>query len=271
MNIVDKINNLSPMFPETLKEIENFRKKEKHEVEELIKIIEKDTLLIANLLKIVNSPMFGFRSKVETLSRAINLLGMNFTIAIAISQSIKDSFNTNLKAYAISSNDFMNSSILSLIFARLWMDEINYKYKEDILLGTILQEIGKFVISEIVLENGMDMEFIKDIELGCNEISCIEKKYLNITTSQVTAQIFRYWGLSENLIKMIEFVDDIDNCPIEDKQKAQFLNVIKTLFNVNSVMSDKSVEKGLKKAKDFGLDIETLEKVIQILQFKEIK
>jgi HD-like signal output (HDOD) protein len=37
----------------------------------LISIIEEDPLMIVTILKIANSSMFGFKSKIETLSRAI--------------------------------------------------------------------------------------------------------------------------------------------------------------------------------------------------------
>ena len=268
MNIRERINNLSPIFPETLKQIEVFRKKERQEIEELIEIIEKDTLLTANLLKIVNSSMFGFRSKVETLSRAINLLGMNFAIAIAISQSVKESFKINLSAYCINCKDFMDSSIFASLLAKLWSEQIDYEYKEDIFLGAILQDIGKFIISEIILEKGFDIEFQKEIQLAENEISFIEKKYLYITASEVTAEIFKYWNLSENLIKMIEFVDNIENCPFEYKQKAQMLDVIKTACSVNSLLSDKSIKKALNKAKSYNFHLDSLEKVRRNLQEK---
>ena len=54
---------------------------------------------------------------------------------------------------------------------------------------------------------------------------------------------------------MIRFVDDIDNCPIEYKQKAQILDVIKTACQANSLLSEISVEKALKKAVDYKLDV----------------
>ncbi len=38
------------------------------DTQRLMKIIQKDPLIVANILKISNSSMFGFRSKVDTLS-----------------------------------------------------------------------------------------------------------------------------------------------------------------------------------------------------------
>jgi HD-like signal output (HDOD) protein len=63
-SILEKIESLPPL-PKTIIDIEEFRKKYDKEAADLLKIIEKDALIISTLLKISNSAMFGFRSKVE--------------------------------------------------------------------------------------------------------------------------------------------------------------------------------------------------------------
>jgi HD-like signal output (HDOD) protein len=64
--ILEKIESLPPL-PKTIIEIEEFRKKQDKELSELLQIIEKDALIVSTLLKIANSAMFGFRTKVEHL------------------------------------------------------------------------------------------------------------------------------------------------------------------------------------------------------------
>ena len=107
-NILEKIESLPPL-PKTIIEIEEFRKKLNKEAIDLLNIIEKDALIISTLLKISNSAMFGFRSKVETPSRAVNLLGINFTISIAIGGTVQNLLMTNLEPYGINSDDFMRA------------------------------------------------------------------------------------------------------------------------------------------------------------------
>ncbi|MFY4818815.1 HDOD domain-containing protein, partial [Aliarcobacter butzleri] len=61
-NILNKIDSLPPL-PKTIIEVEEFRKKPNKEIADLLKIIEKDALIVSTLLKISNSAMFGFRSR----------------------------------------------------------------------------------------------------------------------------------------------------------------------------------------------------------------
>ena len=229
-NILEKIESLPPL-PKTIIEIEEFRKKLNKEAIDLLNIIEKDALIISTLLKISNSAMFGFRSKVETPSRAVNLLGINFTISIAIGGTVQNLLMTNLEPYGINSDDFMRASNISSTLASLWLSKIDVDLKEEIILPALLQETGKFILADLIASEKKSELFKSKIASGAS-VENVEKELLGVTTSQITAQIFRHWKLSDNLINMIEHVDDISNASDNFKKKSQILDVLKTACNI---------------------------------------
>lgn len=235
--ILQKIESLPPL-PKTVIEIGEFRKKPNKEAIELLNIIEKDALIISTLLKISNSAMFGFRSKVETPSRAVSLLGINFTISVAIGGTVQNLLMTNLEPYGINSDDFMRASNISSTLANLWLSKIDFDLKEELLLPALLQETGKFILADLLVSEKKSDLFKSKIASG-SSIEDAEKELLEITTSQITAQIFRHWKLSDNLINMIEFVDDISKVAPEYLQKSQMLDVIKTINLENNIDKDK--------------------------------
>ena len=263
-NILQKIESLPPL-PKTVIEIEEFRKKLNKEAIELLNIIEKDALIISTLLKISNSAMFGFRSKVETPSRAVSLLGINFTVSIAIGGTVQNLLMTNLEPYGINSDDFMKASNISSMLANLWLSKIDTDLKEEMVLPALLQEAGKFILADLVLGEKKS-ELFKSIVASTNSIKDAEKEILGVTTSQITAQIFRHWKLSDNLINMIEFVDDISKVAPEYLQKSQMLDVIKTACNINNPLSEENSAKAIKKALAYGFDINLLKNSISTLQ-----
>lgn len=259
-----KIDALPPL-PQTVIELEEFKKSNDKEPLKLLEIIEKDPLIISTLLKVSNSAMFGFRSNVETPSRAISLLGVNFTLSIAFGSAIKNALDTNLGAYGIGSEDFMRVSNLASNLIAQWIGKIDYNLKEELLLPVFLQETGKFILSDLIHEEGKTDEFLNAVK-NSDDIAKVEKEYFNVTTSQVTASIFKHWKLSDKLIGMIEFVDDIENSPQTYKKEAQILNIAKTACNVTDPFSDKYIELALEKANKFGLDIKSLETAIEKMQ-----
>lgn len=263
--ILEKIESLPPL-PKTIIDIEEYRKKSNKEADELLKIIEKDALIVSTLLKISNSAMFGFRSKVETPGRAINLLGINFTISIAIGGTVQNLLVTNLEPYGINSDDFMRASNISSTLANLWLSKIDINLKEEIILPALLQEAGKFVLSDIISSSGKSEDF-KNLLTTFGQINLAEKDLLGITTSEVTAKIFKHWKLSDNLINMIENVDDLSKIEDEDyKLKSKYLDVIKTACDVRNPLSDEFIELAINKAKEYNLDDKSLKSAIEKLQ-----
>ena len=263
-NILEKIESLPPL-PKTIIDIEEFRKKQNKEASDLLEIIEKDALIISTLLKISNSAMFGFRSKVETPGRAINLLGINFTISIAIGGTVQNLLMTNLEPYGINSDDFMRASNISSTLANLWLTKVDPELKEEILLPALLQETGKFVLADLLSQEGKSEAFKTKVAAG-SSIEEAERELLETTTSEITAKIFRHWKLSENLINMIENVDNVSKADNEYKKKTQILDVIKTAAYVKEPLSDENVEKALKKASEYGFDTKVLKAAITTLQ-----
>jgi len=264
--IIEKIDSLPPL-PKSVLELEEFRKMSNQEPLDLLKIIEKDPLIITTVLRVANSAMFGFVSQVETPSRAISLLGVNFTISIALGTVIQNLINTRLSAYDVTTDDFMFSSNLASTLVNTWVSKISFDLKEDLLLPAFLQEIGKFVISEVLEESGQTEEFLEKLKVNKN-VSSIEKEYLGYSCARITANIFKHWNLSHNLIFSIGFVEDLEHCPKDYKEKAKILEIIKILTDLRNPLSDQNVQRALNKATEYGMDVEPLLQSVDSIKFK---
>jgi HD-like signal output (HDOD) protein len=192
-------------------------------------------------------------------------LGINFTLSIAFGSSIKNMINTDLASYGIGSDEFLEIANMSSNLLSLWISKVDYDLKEELILPVFLQETGKFIISDLVKDKGESEQFLAEVK-NAKDISEVEKKFLSLTTSSVTASIFKKWNLNENLINSIEFVDELDKCPEKYKQNAQILHVVKTICNITDPFSDENVELGVAKAKQFGLAVSPLQKAIEKIQ-----
>lgn len=263
--IANKIDALPPL-PSTIAQLEDFRTSPNKDPEVLLAIIEKDPLTISTLLKVANSAMFAFRSKVETPSRALSLLGVNFTISIALGSSMQNILKTDLRAYGIDIDQFMRYSNLIAALINIWTSSISKELKEELSIPAFLQDIGKLVIAEIAAGYGKTDVFNKLIHSGQISVEDVERKMVGLSSSQITANIFKHWKLSENLIDAIEYVDDIKNVKNGFLQKAQILKVAKTACTITDPLSEANIAKAFELAKEFGLDITKLESAIDKLQ-----
>ena len=238
-DVLRRVESLPPL-PRTIVLIEEYRRDNEKEIDKLHNIISKDALIVTNLLRIANSAMFGFRSKIETPLRAISLLGINFTISIAISTSSQKILVNSLSPYGLTNDTFMNSSNMASVLASLWLEKIDEKLKDEIILPALLLDIGKFILSDLIVSEHLDKEFKIKIDEGI-AIEDLEKEYFGFTSSFVTAKIFKHWRLNPNLVTSIEFVDDLENAPEEFKEKAKILDVIKTATCIKEPLSNNSI------------------------------
>jgi HD-like signal output (HDOD) protein len=253
-NLIKKIDSL-PTLPGSIIELDDFKRIKNSTPEKLIKIIEKDPLMVTTILRVANSSMFGFRSKVDTLSRAIHLLGMNFTISVAMGTVIQDTLKSNLCAYAVTTDEFMFTSALATKIVNTWISSIDFDLKDELLLPAFLQETGKFVISEVIQENKQTEEFLDALNQN-KDITVCEEEFVGYSCARITANIFKNWSLGHNLIFSIGFVGDLENCPKEFIQKVQILEIIKILTNIRAPLSDEAVEKAITKVIEYKLDLE---------------
>jgi HD-like signal output (HDOD) protein len=210
--------------------------------------------------------MFAFRSKVETPARAISLLGVNFTISIAIGSSLRSVLSNDLEAYDIDMNDFIRYSNLISALVNIWMGLINKTLQDELAIPSFLQDIGKLIISDIAKTYGKSESFLKLVKSNQVDIEEIEKKMVGLSSSEITANMFKHWKLSETLINSIEFIDNIQECKDEYLEKTRILKIAKTACTINNPLDDKYIQKALDLAKEYGFDIEKLSKALDILQ-----
>lgn len=81
--IKDKIDSL-PALPQTIIDIENLKISEDYDINDLYKIISKDPLIVANILKVANSAIYGFSWQINTLIKALRMLWFDMVSNIAI-------------------------------------------------------------------------------------------------------------------------------------------------------------------------------------------
>ena len=61
---------------------------------ELSEAVSSDVAITARVLRVVNSVLYGFPGKVETVSRAVNLMGMQQVHDLVLSTSVIGAFST---------------------------------------------------------------------------------------------------------------------------------------------------------------------------------
>ncbi|MFZ2891154.1 HDOD domain-containing protein, partial [Sulfuricurvum sp.] len=77
-SIVNSIKSLPPL-PKTVIEMQRICNNPDSSIHDLVKTVEGDPMIVANLLKAANSPLYSFRRDINNVAQAVGLFGMSMT------------------------------------------------------------------------------------------------------------------------------------------------------------------------------------------------
>ena len=259
-SITESIKSLPPLS-KTIMDINRVYADEEAGIMDLVKVIEPDPMIVANLLKAANSPLYGFAKEIRNVAQAVSLFGMGTTRSIAIGNSVRKLLNVDMQPYGISSDEFADISSKQAALMLKWYSKISKEKADKLYLAAFLQETGKILISSDVIQEDEGVSFASEVEMS-NNLAQVEISYVGVSSAKVTAEVFNHWGFDEFFVDMIKYADTPNDAPDEVKEYSMALNIVKTIAPVNKPFSEQSINFGLKKAKDAGYDIDLLQNAI---------
>lgn len=169
---------------------------------DVAQILVHDPAITARLLKLVNSPFFGLVSKVDTMTRAINMLGTQQVHDLVLATVVVDTFsgfvNDSLNLY-----DFWFNGVYCAVSARLLAYHCNDLDTERPFIAGLLHNIGHLVSYQILPEQSkasLNLAEEKNIDLYL-----VEREILGFDYAQVGAELMREWKLPDSLQEITEF------------------------------------------------------------------
>lgn len=259
-SIIDSIKSLPPLS-KTILDINRIYADPEASIMDLAKVVEHDPMIIANLLKAANSPLYGFAREIKNASQAVSLFGMSMTRSIALSNAVRKLLKVDMQPYGITPERFAEISELQATLMIRWYKKIDKKKADTLYLAAFLQETGKIFIASDVIQNDETTSFYSEVELS-NNLLKVEKMYTEVTSSEVTAKVFEHWGFDTLFVDMIKHADDPANAPEEVKEYAVALNIVKAIVSMNKPFDAVSINIGVNRAKGAGYDSELLEDVV---------
>jgi putative nucleotidyltransferase with HDIG domain len=109
------------------------------------KIIKMDPTLVLRILRGANSPYYGLRQKVNSISRAVVIIGINNLRNMIVTEGLRDIFKGDNSKNAFSRNRLWLHCVAVSICSQMIMERIFGLNGEDAFLCGILHDIGMIV------------------------------------------------------------------------------------------------------------------------------
>jgi putative nucleotidyltransferase with HDIG domain len=179
-------------------------------VRDLSEVISQDPAISAKLLKVVNSAFFGLRQKVNSIQRAITMLGFRAVKQLAMTTAVISSFS---EEESHSHEGFWVHCAAVATGARMYGKSIRLPQDdcEQLFSVGLLHDIGKLVIERYFPEPFKRMQAIL-AEKGCSVLEA-EGEVLGLTHSTVGRIVLEKWGYDSAFYNVVAYHHALDVAP----------------------------------------------------------
>jgi len=165
---------------------------------DIAEVIGQDPNLVTQLLRIANSPYYGFPSRVDTISRAIAVIGTQDLRDLVLSASIINAFNASDNEI-IDLHKYWSHSLFTGFVARQLGSRTKVKVlcKERLFVAGLLHDIGQLVMSMKIPE--IMRIIVHRANLHAEPFHETEKLVFGLGHAEVGGQLLSHWHLPESL------------------------------------------------------------------------
>lgn len=200
---IAKIDNI-PTLPNSYIELNEALLDNNVSIKKIGEIICKEMALVATILRIANSPFFGFQSKISNINQAITFLGIQTLRTLILSthlfSSLKDSYNSSFSV-----NMLWNHSIRVAGFAKKIADaeQLSSATRDDCVISGMLHDIGKLVLDTKFPDESSEV-IAKVNQEGC-PLHEAEKNILGVTHAEIGAYLLGQWGFTHEQMEAVRW------------------------------------------------------------------
>ncbi len=164
------------------------------------KVIAKDPALSARLLRLVNSPFYGFQSKIDTISRAITVVGVDDLYHLVVATCVVDRFG-KIPCQLVDMTAFWMRSMRCGVVAKLLAKQSMVLHSERLFLAGLLHDIGSLVLYQQKPEESLKVLLATRYERRL--LAEFEREIIGFTHADVAMELIKSWGLPESLYEAI--------------------------------------------------------------------
>ena len=262
---LDSTSNL-PTLPVIMKKLTEAVRNPNSSAAQIAGIIKDDPAMMARILKVVNSSMYGFAEPVQSLQQALAIRGMNAINNVALTTAVFSTFSGK-EAADFSHEAFwrhcINVGIASNVLYERTRETVKVKLSKDSLhLAGLLHDIGKVLLVQFF--HAEFMEAVRRSKERSIPLWQAESEIFGANHAEVGAWLGKKWNLSPEVIQAIRWHHDPENGDIENIALLRLCHVANHICNLEKIgdSGDASPSFVMGVWKRIGLGVKDIEGII---------
>lgn len=170
-------------------------------IADLAAIISDDQGLTARILKLANSPLFGYFSKIETITQAVTIIGVLQVRDLALALCVMDAFR-GIPEDLVDMAQFWRHSVATGLSARLLATEQRESNLERFFVAGILHDVGRLVMYLRVPD--VCRELIEESRSQGTLLFLKERERFGFDHADVGGTLLRRWKIPPRVTAPVE-------------------------------------------------------------------
>jgi putative nucleotidyltransferase with HDIG domain len=192
-----------PSFPQAAAKLLKTSRDDTASLKDLAKILETDPGLSVQVLKIVNSPVYGLARPITTLPDAVVFLGMDEIRKQTLSMSLFRQMVENNRFESFDLLFFWRHLLSVAVLSHEIAKAVHYPDPEEAYMGGLLHDVGKICL--LLLGRVDYAGFINNLSIATDRVIQEESKTVGLGHDEVGAWFCDRWNLPEKLTAVVRF------------------------------------------------------------------
>lgn len=228
-NIIELVQEVGSLvtLPDVFIRINQLVEDPKSTNADLAKAISQDPSFTVRLLRVANSPYYGLSSTIDTVGKAVSIIGKDQIRSLALSTSVVSSF-PGLPNDLVSMDNFWRHSLYCALIARILARQMCKYDPEGMFTAGLLHDIGELVIFNrlsAVAKEVLQLVLDSADELPIHEA---EGEIIGFDHAHVGGELARQWQLPPMLVECITYHHSIHEAQ-SHPQEAAVVHLANTL------------------------------------------
>jgi putative nucleotidyltransferase with HDIG domain len=165
-------------------------------------VVGKDTSLSARLLRVVNSPIYGFPSTIDSISKAVTIIGGNELTTLAMGISVIDCFK-DIPTGTLDVKSFWMHSIAVGIISGILAGKQTGVSEERLFVAGVLHDIGKLIM--IKHYPAHSVQVMKEAGERACSTQQLEKEIFGFHHARVGSLLLEEWKIPPVLKSIVNY------------------------------------------------------------------
>lgn len=206
---------------------------------DIARVVGQDPSFTVRLLRVANSSFYGFSSTVDTVQKAVSIIGTSQIRNLALATSVASAFE-GLPNTLVSMENFWRHSLYCALVARILAKQVRGCDPDALFTAALLHDIGELVIFNRLPQQAKEALLLVLDSADELPIYQAERQVMGFDHAQVGGELARQWKLPKILEECIEYHHDIQSAAHFPREVAlvHIANILALMAEVQTLDPD---------------------------------